>query len=118
MTSYGEMRWSIQVVRRVMVTPLPFQADVDHTYTPVITVRADCDTSKGVQNFNRVNTDMAATHVFTIRYTTIPFDIRDRVRDSLGNLYTILSVENVKEGRMWLKIVCALAGKEERRSIT
>jgi Phage head-tail joining protein len=114
MTSLGSMRWSIEVVRRVITGPLPFEGSVGHTYTPIITTRAACDTSKGVTEFNRVNVEGTATHVFTIRFTTIPFDIRDRVRDTLGNLYMILSIENVNEARQWFKITCARTGKDDR----
>lgn len=113
----GEMRWSIEICRRVTITPLPFSAEADHVYKPVITTRAECDTERGVENFNQVNTGSTATHMFTIRYTTIPFDKRDRVRDSLGNLYTILSVENVNEARMWFKIACTMAGSSTRESV-
>jgi hypothetical protein len=115
---YGDMRWSIQIMRRVITGPLPFQAEIDHGYTPVITTRAACDTTKGVQEFNRVSVDRQATHVFTIRYTTIPFDIRDRVQDSLGNQYVIMAVDDVQQNRTWLKITTARAGSNTRQSVT
>lgn len=115
----GEMRWSLQVVRRVTTTPAPWSAEVDHTYTPVITTRAKADTKQGVAEFNRVMIEgKEVTHVFTIRFTTIPFDVRDRLRDAVGNLYQILSVESVDMGRRWMRIHACLVGATDKQSVT
>jgi Phage head-tail joining protein len=113
--SFGEMRWSIQIVRRSMVTPLPHEAQVDHDYLPVLTTRAHCRTRTGVTEFNRVVINgQTASHTFTIRYTTIPIDVRDRVRDTQKNLYQILSADPMNEGRQWLVLHCARVGSIER----
>lgn len=116
--SLGALRWTVQVVRRVTTTPQPFSAEAGHAYTPVLTTRAEVSTRQGVSEFNRVTIkDKVVTHVFTIRFTTIPFDVRDRLRDAVGTLYEILSVEHVAHGRRWMKIHCAQAGGVARESV-
>lgn len=113
------MRWSIQVVRRVTTTPDVYSAEVDHEYTPVLTTRAKCTTRGGVSQFNQVVINGApATHTFTIRHTTIPIDVRDRVQDTQRNLYNILAVEMVDEGRKWIDLHCARVGTLDRQSVT
>jgi Phage head-tail joining protein len=106
-------------VRRVTVTPQPFEAEVDHVYHPILTTRAAIQTKQGVSEFNRVTVgDDTATHTMTIRYTVIPFDIRDRVRDALGTLYKILHTENVDHSRRYMKIHCMQIGGPDRKTIT
>jgi uncharacterized membrane protein (UPF0127 family) len=117
--SLGELRWTVQVVRRVTTVPQPFQADPDHTYTPVLTTRSKVETKSGTADFNRVTIgDDEVSHVFTIRYTTIPFDARDRLRDTVGMLFKILRVEHVDNSRRWMRIHCAQVGATDRASVT
>lgn len=118
-TNIGDLRVTVQIVRRVTLPPQPFSAEANHTFTPVLTTRAKVDTKQGVSEFNRVTiADKTVTHVFTIRFTTILFDVRDRVRDALGVLYEILSVEHVALGRRWMKIHCVQSGGSDRESVT
>mgnify|MGYP001206389260 CR=1 FL=1 len=116
----GAMRWSIRVVRRAMVEASLYSAEVDHEYTTVLTTRAACTTHSGLKEFNRVTTasGTAPTHTFAIRFTTIPIDIRDRVIDTLGNLYQILSVDPVDNNRRWMNLHCAQLGSQDRASIS
>lgn len=105
--------FSIQVVRRKLVAPRPGSAEPRHEYTPVFTVRSDVKTRSGATEFSRVDINgKAATHTFSIRYTTIPFDVRDRVRSADGSLYQILSVENVDNNDRELRIHCSNQGDE------
>jgi Phage head-tail joining protein len=127
----GELRYTIQIVRRVTLPPAPFSAESSHVFTPVLTTRAKAETKQGVAEFNRVSIgDATVTDVFTIRFTTIPFDIRDMVRSAtsdtfnthlpepgLATLYKILSVEHVDHGRRWIRIHCSQAGGTDRESI-
>lgn len=113
----GEMRWTVQVVRRVMNAPAPFSAEVDHTYTPVLTTRAKMETKQGVNEFNRVTIgDQTVTHTFTMRYSTIVIDGRDRLKDTLGNLFAILAVETPVWGR-WTVLHCEQIGSIDRPSV-
>lgn len=117
--SIGSMRWTIQIMRRSMVTPQPYDSEVDHGYAVVLTSRAHCKTRGGTSEFNRVViNNTAVTHTFTIRFTSIPIDIRDRVVDTQRNMYTILAVEPVDEARVWLRLHCARAGSIDRPSVT
>ena len=52
------------------------------------------------------------THTFTIRYTTIPFDARDRVRTVDGHLYQILNIDNVDLANREIGIVVSNQGDE------
>jgi SPP1 family predicted phage head-tail adaptor len=107
----GEMRWTIRVERRRMVPPDPHQGHATHAYAPVLTTRAHCKTMSGVSQFSQVVIGgESVTHEFTIRYTTIPIDVRDRVRDTVGSIYKILSVTPMDEGRQWMSLQCAKLG--------
>lgn len=115
----GEMRYSIQVVRRRTTTPDVYSAEVDHDYAPVLTTRAACKTRTGVAEFNRVVINgQPATHTFTIRFTKIPIDVQDRIQDTQRNLYAILSVENIDERNRWMNLHCARVGSLDRQSVT
>lgn len=114
----GELRWSIQVVRRTLQGPEPLNAEPNHGYTPVLTTRAKAET-KGTSEFNRVViSGKEATHVFTIRFSTIQIDVRDRILDSLGNLYTILKIDVMDEGRRWMRIYTARVGSQDRAVVS
>lgn len=115
----GEMRHSIQVVRRRTTIPDVYSAEVDHEYTPVLTTQAACKTRGGVAEFNRVVINgTPATHTFTIRYTKIPIDVQDRLQDAERNLYSILGVENRDMRYAWIDIHCARVGSLDRQSVT
>ena len=115
----GDMRWSIQVVRRMTTTPTAFSAEVDHDYQPVLTTRAACRTLGGTSEFNQVVINgTKASHTFTFRFSTIPIDVRDRVQDTQRNLYQILAVEPWDENRRWMSLHCARVGTFDRPSVT
>lgn len=110
----GDLRWTVQIVRRTSLAPAPLSAEVTHTYTVVATTRAKAET-KGTSEFNRVViADQEVSHVFWIRFTSIPFDTRDRLRDALGNLYSIAKVDVVEERRRWMRIFAVKLGSETR----
>jgi SPP1 family predicted phage head-tail adaptor len=106
----GEMRWSIRIMRRSMRPPAPFEGAAGHDYEPFLTTRAACKTN-GLTEFSRVMVNgVQATHTFTIRWPSIPVDIRDKIQDVHRNLYTILSVDPVDEGRRWMRLHCSRGG--------
>jgi len=113
----GNLRNAITIERRTLDNAAPGSAEPVHTYAVVFAARAEIKTKSGVSEFNRVEINgLRVSHAITIRHTSIAFDIRDRVRDAAGNLYTILAVENVDERDDWLKLHCAGQGSDERAS--
>lgn len=117
--SLGEMRHSIEIVRRSNVLPDPYQPDLDHDYAVFLTTRAAVKTRGGVAEFNRVMINgTPATHTFTIRYTTKQIDVRDRVQTVDRSLYSILAVEDVDERHLWINLHCARVGSLDRQSVT
>ncbi len=114
-TCSGALRYRITVERRSLGHGTPGSAEPRHSYATVLTARADVKTKAGSSQFNQVEIDgEKATHVMTIRHTTIAIDARDRVRDVRGNLYKILSIENPEMRDDQLKLYCALTGHETR----
>lgn len=104
---------SIQVVRRALRSPRPGLAEPRHEYTPVITARASVKTRSGLSEFAQVEINgNKVTHTFSIRWTSIPFDTRDRIRDARGALYQILQVDNVDLGNKEIRIHAAATGSE------
>ena len=107
----GALRHSITIERRALIAAEPGSAEPVHSYTPVLAPRAEIKTRAGASEWSRVEINgTKVSHVITIRYTAIAFDIRDRVRDYAGNHYTILAIENVDEASRWLRLHCARAG--------
>ena len=106
-------RVSIEVVRRTLLTPLPGSAEARYDYTRVFLTRADVKSS-GTSEWNQVDIDgKKVTDTFTIRYTTLAFDIRDRVRDARGTLWQILRIDNVSLANRELRLMCAHVGHED-----
>lgn len=113
----GSLRHRITVERRSLDSPMPGSAEIEHSYQPLFTTKAEIKTKQGSSQWNQVEINgQKVSHVLTLRYTSTRFDIRDRVRDGAGNLYSILSVENSDEANDWLKIYCSLAGHESREA--
>lgn len=111
----GALRHRVTVERRSLDAPIPGSAEAGHTYTVVLTTRAEIKTKQGVSEFNRVEINgTRVSHVMTIRATTVAIDIRDRVRDSAGNLYAILSVEDIDQAGDFFKLYCARQGADTR----
>ena len=108
-----QRNYTIQIVRRKLLPPKPGSAEPRHTYTEVFTTRADVTSRTGASECASVDVNgKAATHTFAIRYTTIPFDIRDRLRTAEGALYQILSVEDKNLANREIRIHCATQGEE------
>lgn len=106
-------RVSIEVVRRELVPPAPGSAVPRHAYTRVFLTRAEVK-STGTSEWNQVDINgTKVTDTFTIRYTTLAFDIRDRVRDARGNLWQILRIDNVGLGNREMRLMCAFTGHED-----
>ncbi len=104
---------SIQIERRSLVSTDAFSAEPKHEYKPIITTRASVKSKSGVTEFSRVDINgKTVTHVFSIRWTSIPFDVRDRIRDARGQLFQILSVDNVDLANREYVIYCASQGGE------
>jgi head-tail adaptor len=109
----GSMDITMQIMRRDLLQPVPGSAEPRHSYTPILTTRAAVTTMAGTTEFSRVDINgTRVTHRFTIRYTTIPFDVRNRIRDARGKLYQILSVSNVDLANKLMHIHCANIGDE------
>lgn len=112
--TYGGMNVTVQVVRRALVAPVPGSAEPRHDYTVLFTTQAKVQSRTGTSEFNRVEVNgKIATHTFTIRYTTLAFDMRDRVRIVGGGLFQILSIENVDLQNQWFKIHAASMGNDD-----
>lgn len=103
---------TVQVVRRYLLPPAPGTAEARHDYVTVLTTRANVK-SQGSAQWAMVEVNgKQVTHTFTIRYTRIPFDTRDRVRDARGDLYQILKIDNIDLANKEMKVQCALMGSE------
>lgn len=109
----GERNVTVQIVRRSLASPAPGSSEPRHPYAVLFTTRAKVKTHSGLSEFARVEIGgRQVTHTFGIRFTTIPFDTRDRVRDVGGRLYQILRVDDVDEQGHELALRCAAVGSE------
>lgn len=107
-------RVTVSIVRRALLAPEPGSAEARHAYTTVFTARAEVRSRLGASEWGQIEIDgKKASHTFTLRYTTIPFDARDRVRDVTGQLWSILSVEHDALGRREMRLHCATVGNED-----
>lgn len=114
----GDLNARIEIVRRSLQSAAPGIAEPVHSYAPVFAVRARIQTKAGASEFSRVEINgTRVTHHITIRHTSIAFDIRDRVRDGSGSLYSILSIENMDEGNRWFRLFCAKQGAETANAV-
>ena len=105
---------SVQVVRRTLLPPTPGSAAPRHSYTAILTTKAEVKSRSGATEWANVEIGgERATHTFTIRYTMVPFDARDRLRDATGQLYRILSIENVDLRNREMRIHVTTAGGED-----
>ena len=105
---------TISVVRRSLLAPDPGKAGARHGYTTVFTTRAEVTSRSGSSEWAQVDGDgTTASDTFTIRYTTIPFDSRDRIRDATGHIWQILTIEHVDLGRREMRIHCSNQGAED-----
>lgn len=118
LTPSGDKNWTVFLVRRSNEQPIPFSAEERVVYKQFLTTRAKVETKSGTAEFNRVVIgDRQVTHTFTIRYTKMTIDTRDRVRDALGNLYAILAVEIPKMKLRDMKLHCAAVGADDKASV-
>ena len=109
-----DRRYTIEVVEAKLLSPLPGSAEPRRDYEILFTTRADVKTMAGKSEFAQVDIKgERVTHVFSIRYTTIPFDARCLVRDAVGSLYKILSVDDVELANREYKISCASLGNQD-----
>lgn len=115
----GDLRHGITIVRRSLESAAPGSAEPVLVYATVFTTRAAIKTKAGTTLWNRVEINgQKASHEMTIRWTSIAFDIRDRVRDAAGTLYQILSIDNVDERDDWFRLMCAKLGDDDKPSVT
>jgi hypothetical protein len=102
---------SIEVVRRTLIST-PGSAAAQHKYSRVFHTRAMVK-SAGTSEWGQVDiVGKKPTHTFTIRWTSLAFDVRDRVRDARGQLFQILSIENVDLRNRELRIMTSNQGDE------
>ncbi len=105
---------TISVVRRSLLAPDPGKAGARHGYTTVFTTRAEVKSRSGSSEWAQVDIDgKKVSDTFVIRYTTIAFDARDRVRDATGHIWQILAIEHVDLGRREMKLHCSNQGAED-----
>lgn len=115
--SISEKQVTIEVVRRSLVAPAPGSAEARHDYTRVFHTRASVKSADMNSEWAMVDINgKRPTHTFTIRFTTIPFDSRDRVRDATGHLFQILNVDNVDLRNKELRIVTSNQGDENTQA--
>lgn len=106
--------YTIEIVRPALLPPLPGSAEPRREFTRVFTTRANVKSMGGKSEFSRVDIGgKLVTHKFSIRYTTIPFDVRDMVRDARGALYSILKIDDVDLRNREFVLMCASQGSEE-----
>jgi hypothetical protein len=104
---------TMHLVRRALVPPIPGMAEARHEYTTIFTTKAAVRTMSGTTEWNTIVVDgKQVSHVWTMRFTRIPFDSRDRIRDAEGNLYQVMKVENPNNANRELKIYTAKVGQE------
>lgn len=110
----GDLNVSIEVVARTLLTPTAgTRGEPKHSFSRLFLTRAAVKTRSGSSEFSSIEIKgERVTHTFTIRYVSLPFDVRHWVRDARGQLYKILSVENVDLGNDWLRIHAANSGVE------
>lgn len=109
--------YTIEVVRRTLLPSDPGSAEPRHGYSRVFLTRADVTTLGGVPEIASVVVGgTAATHKFAIRFTTIPFDIRDRIRTPQGKLFQILKVEDRELANRELIILAAAQGSDDQEA--
>lgn len=114
----SEKQVTIEVVRRTLAAALPGSAEARHDYTRVLHTRAKVKSAGLNSEWARVDINgKRPTHTFTIRYTTIPFDARDRVRTVDGSLYQILNIDNVDLRNRELRIVTSNQGDEDMAAV-
>ncbi len=112
-STIGDKWVTTECVTRQMLTPAPGTAGARYAYTQKFITRAAVKTM-GSSKWADVEIDgTKATHVFTIRYTSIAFDVRDRLRTVDGTLFRILKIENVEFRNRELKITCAEVGLQD-----
>lgn len=107
--------YSIQVLRRKLLQPRPGTAEPRHDYEVIFTTRADVTTRSGLSEFAQVSVKgQAVSHTFAIRFTSLidQIDTRCFVRGARGDLYRVLSVDNVGLRDREIKIHCSDQGLE------
>ena len=105
--------YTIQIMDRKLVPPKPGSAEPRHTLTALFTTRANVSTRGGVAEFASVDINgRKPSHTFDIRWTPIPFDVRNFVRDARGQLFSILAIENKDLADRTILIHCANSGDE------
>lgn len=105
---------TVQIVRRALLPPAPGSASARYSYAAVFTTRAEVKSRSGATEWGQVEINgEKASHTFTIRWTSIPFDARDRLRDARGQLWKILGIENVDLRNREMRIHCANQGDED-----
>ena len=110
----SDKRVTMHLVRRSLLQPSPGSAEPRHAYAPVFATRAAVKTMSGTNEWNTVVIDTKlVTHLWTMRFTRLPFDSRDRIKDAEGNYYQILKVENPDLANRELKIYTAKIGSED-----
>lgn len=104
---------TVEIVKPALLSPVPGSAEPRRDYAVVFRTRANVKTMTGKSEFASVDIEGArVTHTFSIRWTSIPFDTRNMLRDARRSLFKILSVENVDEANREIRIHCASTGKE------
>lgn len=112
-----DRRFTIEVCRSKLLSPEPGSAEPRRDFEVVIRTRADVKTMAGRSAFAQVDIGgERVTHVFAIRYTTVPFDVRHVVRDPTGMLYRILSVDDRDLSNREIKISCVSLGHESQNA--
>lgn len=105
--------YTIEVLSVDLLPPEIGSAEPRREYTRLFRVRANVKTLSGKSEFAKVDINgKTVTHQFSIRFTNIPFDTRNVVRDARGALFKILRVEDVDLQNRELKIHCASQGDE------
>lgn len=111
-----QRQYTIEIVERSLLPSLPGSAEPVHGYSRILLTRADVRMTPTAEVAQVVIGGTKATHTFSIRYTTLAFDSRHRIRTPNGRLYQILSVEDVELANRELRIICAAQGDTDQEA--
>jgi len=107
----GDMRIRISIYQRDIQSPTFGSAKFSQKYTLIDTVWASPETTKGEGLFTGVELKTEVTDVFKIRYRD---DVTsENVIKYNGNIFSILSVDDMDRRKTFLKIFCNVLGDED-----
>ena len=104
----GDMRNRIVIAERDIKSPAFQSASFSQTYTKICSVWSSVETTGGNPKFSGVNTKIAITHIFTIRYRD---DITsESIIEFNNNYYKIIDPDDPSNRKQFLFLMCISKG--------